>query len=202
MTRRDLFAMMAVSVALWAPCAGATTYQIDPTHSTVGFKVRHLFSKVDGVFRDVSGSFDYVPGHPEQWKAATTIQATSIDTRVEKRDQHLRSADFFDVATFPILTFTSTGVTDATDTTAKLHGTLALHGVEKPIVLDVTIHGEGKDPWGGQRSGFTATAVINRTDFGLTWNKAVEAGQMLVGDDVEILIEVEGVAKPSRAVDR
>ncbi len=188
---------LAVFVGLWlvAPSAWATTYAIDKDHTTVAFKVRHLFSKVAGVFEDFSGSFDYVPGHPEQWKADTTIQAASLNTRVAKRDQHLRSKDFFEVETYPTLTFASTKVTDATATSAKLEGILTIHGVSKPVVLDVEIHGEGKDPWGNLRSGFTATTKINRKDFGLTWNKAVETGQLLVGDEVEISLEVEGLVK-------
>jgi len=189
---------LALLVGLWlvAPQAWATTYTIDKDHTTVAFKVRHLFSKVEGVFEDFSGSFDYVPGHPEQWTANATIQAASINTRVAKRDQHLRSKDFFEVETYRTLTFASAKVTDATATSAKLEGALTLHGVSKPVVLDVEIHGEGKDPWGNLRSGFTATTKINRKDFGLTWNQAVETGQLLVGEDVEISLEVEGIAKP------
>jgi len=180
---------------LVAPPAWATTYAIDQDHTTVTFKIRHLFSYVRGTFNEFEGSFEYVPGSPGQWKAQTVIQASSIDTRVEKRDHHLRSKDFFDVARYPTLTFTSTQVTDATETTAKLHGLLTIHGVERPVVLDLAIHGEGKDPWGNLRSGFTATTTINRKDFGLTWNEVVETGQLLVGDEVEITLEVEGIVK-------
>ena len=179
-----------------APSAWATTYAIDKDHTAISFKIRHLFSKVAGTFNEFEGAFDYVPGAPEQWKAQATIQAASIDTRVAQRDEHLRSADFFDVAHYPTIAFASTKVTDATPTSANLEGLLTIHGVEKPVVLKVDIHGEGKDPWGNIRSGFTATTTINRKDFGLTWNKAVEAGQLLVGDDVEITLEVEGLVKP------
>ncbi len=179
-----------------APSAWATTYAIDPDHTTVSFKVRHLFSNVQGTFNQVEGTIDYVPDHPEQWKTAATIQAASLSTRVDKRDQHLRSKDFFDVGQFPVITFRSTGVAEATATGGKLSGLLAIHGVEKPVVLDLTIHGEGKDPWGNVRSGFTATTKINRKDFGLNWNQVLETGQLLVGEDVEITLEVEGIAKP------
>jgi len=191
---------LLVSAVLCSPSlAWATTYTVDQDHSAVSFKIRHLFSQVTGTFNDFEGSFDYVPDHPEQWKAAATIQARSIDTRVEKRDAHLRSPDFFDVASYPTLTFTSTEVTDATATGAKLHGVLTIHGVSQPVVLDLTIHGEGKDPWGKVRCGATATVTMNRKAFGLTWNKALETGQLLVGDDVQITIEVEGVAAATAA---
>lgn len=177
------------------PFAGATTYAIDPDHSTVGFKIRHLFSNVQGAFDEIEGSVTYVPGHPDQWSAAVTIQAASINTRVEKRDHHLRSKDFFDVTAYPTITFTSTGVSEVTATGAKLHGLLTIHGVERPVVLDVAIHGEGKDPWGNVRSGFTATTRIDRKEFGLTWNEVLETGQLLVGEDVDVTLEVEGIAK-------
>lgn len=197
MTRARLgFAVFLGLVLCSALPAWATTYAIDKDHTTVSFKIRHLFSKVEGTFNEFEGSFDYAPGDPEQWTAQATIQAASIDTRVAQRDDHLRTADFFDTATYPTITFKSTNVAEATPTSAKLEGLLTLHGVEKPVVLDVTVHGEGKDPWGNMRSGFTATTTINRKDFGLTWNKAVETGQLLVGEEVEIILEVEGIVKP------
>lgn len=188
---------MVVGAALLvlAPSAWATTYAIDPDHTTIGFKIRHLLSKVQGTFDRVDGSFDYVPGKPELWKASATMQASSINTRVAERDKHLRSKDFFEVETYPTVTFTSTGVSDATATGATLNGLLTLHGVQKPVTLHLEIHGEAKDPWGNVRSGFTATTTINRKDFGVLWNKVVETGQLLVGEDVEITLEVEGIAQ-------
>ena len=190
--------IMAVGVALGVgvgSAAWAATYAIDPDHSSVEFKIRHLFSKVHGTFRQFEGTFDYEPGNPGIWKANAVIQAAGIDTGVGKRDEHLRSKDFFEVETYPTITFSSAEVTDVTEADAKLRGLLTLHGVERPVVLDLKIHGEGKDPWGNVRSGFTATTAINRKEFGLTWNKAVETGQLLVGEEVEITIEVEGVRK-------
>lgn len=185
---------LAVGLAFGSP-AWATTYTVDKTHTTVGFKIRHLFTQVVGGFDDFSGTFVYVPDQPDQWNVDATVQAASINTKTAQRDKHLRSKDFFEVETYPTLTFTSTSVTDATATGAKLHGDLTLHGVTKPVVLDVEIHGVGKDPWGNTRAGFTATTTINRKDFGLTWNKAVEAGQLLVGEEVQITLEVEGLLK-------
>lgn len=179
-----------------APSVWAATYAIDPDHSAVSFKIRHLFSYVQGSFNAFEGSLTYVPGEPSQWTVKATIQAASIDTNVEKRDQHLRSKDFFDVEQNPTIEFVSTNVTDATATSAKLHGLLTIHGVQKPVVLDLALHGEGKDPWGNVRSGFTAKTTINRKDYGLTWNQTLETGQLLVGEEVEVTLEVEGVAQP------
>lgn len=195
--RRGGFIAFAVFTAgmLLAPASWAATYTIDINHSSVEFKIRHLFSYVRGAFNQFEGTFEYEPGKPESWKASAVIQAASIDTKVKDRDNHLRSKDFFEVETYPTLTFTSAQVTDVTPTSGKLHGLLTIHGVEKPVVMDLAIHGVGKDPWGNVRAGFTATTKINRKEFGLTWNKAVEAGQLLVGDEVEITIEVEGLLK-------
>jgi len=175
--------------------ASAATYTIDADHSSVTFKIRHLFSKTNGQFKQFEGTVDYEPGKPETWKTQAVIQAASIDTNVEQRDKHLRSADFFDVEKFPTLTFTSTKVTDVTPEGAKLRGDLTMHGVTQPVVMDLAIHGVGKDPWGNTRAGFTATTKVDRKDFGLTWNKAVETGGLLVGDEVEITLEIEGLSK-------
>ena len=194
MKHRWIATGVSLALGVWANSAAwAATYVIDADHSSVEFKIRHLFSKVHGTFRQFEGTFEYEPGDPKIWKANATIQAASIDTQVEKRDDHLRSKDFFEVETYPTITFTSTEATDVTETDAKLNGLLTIHGVEKPVVLDLKIHGEGKDPWGNVRAGFTGTLTINRKDFGLTWNKAVETGQLLVGEEVDITIEVEGL---------
>lgn len=187
--------VLACAIFLTTPAAHAATYTIDRDHSTVGFKIRHLFSRVQGQFNDFAGTIEYEPGTPEAWKAETTIQAASIDTNVEKRDAHLRSKDFFDAQAFPAISFRSTGVRDATPTTAKLDGVLSLHGVEQPVTLDVQIHGVGKDPWGNVRAGFTGTTQITRKDFGLTWNQTLETGQLLVGDEVDLVLDIEGIAQ-------
>ena len=180
----------------------AATYQVDPDHSTVSFKIRHLVSNVQGTFNKFEGTIDYEPGKPDTWKMSGTIDVASINTNVEKRDAHLRTADFFDVEKYPTIVFKSGAVKEATDTSlpagqagAKLEGVLTMHGVEKPIALDVAIHGVGKDPWGNVRAGFTATTKINRKEFGLNWNETLETGQLLVGEEVVITIEAEGVLK-------
>lgn len=182
---------------LSAPVASlATTYKVDPDHTTVAFRIRHLFSTVTGRFDRFAGQITFDPNQPDQAKVEGTIEAASINTNVEQRDKHLRSADFFDVEKFPKISFTASGATDvdAAKTGGKLKGLLTIHGVEKPVVLDVTFLGEGKDPWGNQRAGFSAKTTVNRKDFGLTWNKALETGGVLVGDEVKIEIDAEAVA--------
>ena len=193
--RRNMLFLGLIGSLIFCSAAWATTYKVDPDHTAVEFKIRHVFSNVKGTFDQFEGTFDYVPDHPEQWKASGTIQAASINTRVTQRDNHLRSKDFFEVEKFPAISFKSTEVTGVTPTGAKLHGLLTIHGVEKPVVLDVEVHGVAKDPWSNVRAGATATTKINRKDFGLTWNQALETGQLLVGEEVEITIEVEGIAQ-------
>ncbi|HLG19202.1 MAG TPA: YceI family protein [Bdellovibrionota bacterium] len=162
--------------------------------------MRHLIGKVHGNFQKFSGKFEFEPGKPAKWKAEATIDVASINTNVEKRDQHLRSKDFFDVENkehldYATMKFVSTKVTEVKENKAKLHGNLSIHGITKPVVLDLDIGGEATDPWGNKKAAFSAATTINRKDFGLTWNQTLEAGGVLVGDDVEITLEVEGNKK-------
>lgn len=189
---KRFFLVLAAALFLHQP-VWAATYKVDPDHTSVSFKIRHILSYVQGNFNKFDGSFDYEAGKPETWKAEGTIQAASIDTNVEQRDTHLRSADFFDVEKFPTITFKTAGVKEASENTVKMDGVITIHGVEKPITFDVEIYGVAKDPWGNTRASFTATTAINRKDFGLTWNKTLEAGQLLVGEEVKITLEVEGL---------
>ncbi len=193
LTHKKTAVFIVLALVLIHSSAQAATYKVDLDHSTISFKIRHLFSNVMGVFRQFEGTFDYDPGKPETWKVNATVQAASIDTNVKERDNHLRTKDFFDVAAFPTLTFVSTGVTDVAGESAKLNGNLTIHGVEKPVVFDLIINGVGKDPWGNVRASFTAVTKINRKDFGLIWNKVVESGQLLVGEEVTITLEAEGL---------
>ena len=190
---RRYFTLGVLGLFLWPSLSWAAVYKVDPDHTTVSFKVRHLFSKVQGLFNKYEGTIDYESGKPDTWKTSGTIDTTSINTNVPERDKHLRSADFFDVEKYPTINFKSTKVKDATETNAKLEGLLTIHGVEKPVVLDVEIRGVGKDPWGNTRAGFTAVTKINRKDFRLNWNEALETGGVLVGDEIEITLEIEGV---------
>ena len=185
---------VVLASALLPLAAFATEYQIDTGHSSVNFKVRHLVSKTTGKFDKFTGTIDHTPGKPDTWKVVAHIDAASIDTNEPKRDKHLRSTDFFDTDKFKELTFESTGVKDANDKTANVEGKLTIHGVTKPVILAVEMGGEGTDPWGNHSIGFTATTKLNRKDYGLTWNKALEAGGFLVGDDIEIVLEIEAHA--------
>jgi polyisoprenoid-binding protein YceI len=187
---------LAFVMAAALPAAAQHLYKIDPIHSSAQFSVTHMMiSKVNGEFQKVSGTVYFDPAKPENDKIDATIDATTVSTHDEKRDGHLKSPDFFDVAKFPDLTFKSTG---ATTENGKLlvHGDLTLHGVTKPVTL--TVEGpsaEIKDPQGNFRVGASATTKINRKDFGLMWSKTIEAG-VIVGDDVNINIDVELVRKP------
>jgi polyisoprenoid-binding protein YceI len=168
-----------------------TTWTIDASHSNVEFSVRHLMiASVKGRFAEVQGTVVTAEDDPTRTKIDVTIGAASIDTRMPQRDEHLRSADFFDVANHPTLTFTSRRVErDGED--LRIVGDLTIRGVTREVVLAVTAHGRQTDPWGGTRAGFEATGRIKRGDFGLTWNQALEAGGVLVGDDVKLSIDVE-----------
>ena len=176
--------------------AGTTTWAIDPAHTHVAFAVKHLMiSTVRGRFGGVSGTVVTDAADPARGIAEIEIDAASIDTREAQRDAHLKSADFFDVEKFPKLTFKSKRITDVKGDAFKLIGDLTIHGVSREVTLDVTSHGTGKDPWGGERAGFSATTAIKRSDYGLTWNQALEAGGFLVGDDIKISLDVELVKK-------
>lgn len=170
----------------------AETYQIDPVHSTVGFKIKHLISKVGGRFADVSGTITGDPAAPEETKVNVVIKATSIDTGDAKRDEHLRSAEFFDVAQFPTITFQGKRVNRTGEDSAFVIGDLNLHGVTREAILEVKFLGRGKDMKGLYRTGWEVETKIKRSDYGLTWSKAIE-GTQVIGDDVEIAMNIEAV---------
>jgi polyisoprenoid-binding protein YceI len=192
------FVVLAVllSIALSPQLGWAKRYKVDPDHTSVTFRVRHLFTAVKGRFDRFDGEIDFDPAKPQDSKVSGSIDVASINTNVAERDKHLRSKDFFDVEQFPKMAFVSTGVNDldASKKAGKMQAKLTIHGIEKPVVLEVSYLGELKDPWGNVKAGFTAQTTINRKDFGLTWNKALETGGALVGDDVQIEIDAEGQA--------
>ncbi|MSS84447.1 YceI family protein [Actinomycetaceae bacterium WB03_NA08] len=169
-------------------------YVVDQSHSTVGFTVRHAgIGKTRGHFNVFEGTID-VP-QADTWEGASakgTIDATSVDTKNVDRDNHLRSADFFDVEQFPEWTFESTAVKGGREQ-FTLEGNLTIHGVTQPVSLDVSFEGEATDPFGAERIAFEATTTISRKSYGLTWNAALEAGGVLVGDKVAITLEIEAV---------
>lgn len=169
------------------------TYNIDATHSSVEFTVRHMMiTKVRGRFGAVAGTISLAPGSSAPSDVEATIDASSIDTREAQRDAHLKSADFFDVERFPQLTYKSTRIEGEGDT-FRVYGDLTLHGVTREVVLEGEFEGRGADPWGGQRVSFSAQGKINRKDFGLTWNQTLETGGMLVSEDVRIDLNVQAV---------
>ena len=171
---------------------GLTTWSIDPAHSHVEFAVRHLMlATVKGRFSAVSGTILSEDAEPAKGEVDIEIGVGSIDTRDSQRDAHLRSDDFFDVDNFPTMTFKSRRIVDAKGDRFSVVGNLTIRGVTREVALDVTSEGRGKDPWGGERAGFSATAKIKRSDFGLTWNQLLETGGVAVGDDVKISIDVE-----------
>lgn len=172
---------------------GTTNWILDPAHTTVEFAVRHMMiAKVRGRFPAVSATIEEAED-VRQSRMEAVIEVASIDTRDEKRDAHLRSADFFDAERHPEMTFRSTRIVPVGDDRFEVQGDLTIRGVTRPVVLAVTEEGRARDPWGGERVGYSATGRINRKDFGLEWNVALETGGFLVGDEVEIRIEAEAV---------
>lgn len=168
-------------------------FSIDASHSNVDFTVRHLMiSKVRGRFAGVAGSIELVPGSNLPAQVDVRIQAASIDTREPQRDEHLRSADFFDVEKYPELTFESTRV-EGTPDDFKIYGNLTIHGVTREVALAGEFGGRVTDPWGGERISFSAVTKLNRKDFGLTWNQALETGGVVVSDEVRIDLEIEAL---------
>lgn len=196
--KKQFIRVIATIAALAIPAfASAAPWSIDADHSSVGFKVRHMMvSNVKGDFGKVNGVVDIDDKDLTQSKVNVTIDTASINTGVAKRDEHLKSADFFDVAKYPTMTFVSQKVKKAGKDKLKVYGYLTLHGITKQVVLNV----EGptksyKDPWGNIKRGATATAKINRKDFGLTYNAAIESGGVMVGEEIIIALEIELLKK-------
>ncbi len=175
-----------------APAVLPGTWQIDPVHSAVEFSVRHMMvSKVKGRFTRFGGTIT-VAEDPLRSSVEASIETASVDTHDENRDNHLRSPDFFDVERYPTMTFRSTEVRPAGEGYLVV-GDLTLHGVTKQVELNLELNGTGPDAYGGLRTGFTATTELNRKDFGLTWNAAIEGGGVVVGDKVKVTLEIEAV---------
>ncbi len=188
---------LGLAVAIWSTAALVPSYAgqltIDRDHSSVGFSVRHLFTRVQGRFSEFSGTVVFDESDASASSVDVTIQAASIDTNVEARDKDLRSARFFDAETFPTLTFKSHRVEGISKERFKISGTLTMHGVPKEVTLDAEFLGKGTDPWGNLRYGFRAVTKVNRKDFGMQWNEVIESGGVLVGDEVEITLDIEAV---------
>jgi polyisoprenoid-binding protein YceI len=170
---------------------GKTSWKIDPSHTSVEFSAKHLMiTTVRGRISDVEGTIQIDNRNPAKSSVEAVLKAASLDTRSEQRDAHLRSADFLDAERFPEITFKSKRV-DGSKEAFKLIGDLTIHGTTKEITLDVIFEGRQKDPWGGDRVGFSASGKIDRRDFGLTWNQVLEAGGVTVSNDIKINIEAQ-----------
>lgn len=188
------FITLGIASFLLSGSAQAATYTVDSAHSEIVFTVRHLgITKVSGKFGKFEGSFTYDPAKVEASTAEATIDVLSIDTDNQKRDAHLRSCEFFCAERFAQMTFKTKSVTPKGASAFQIVGDLTLHGVTKEITLDATFNGEAAGPDGKPRAGFSATGTLNRKEFGLTWNKLTEAGGVMVGDEVTIRLEIEGV---------
>lgn len=177
-----------------------SAWDIDTVHSSVGFTVRHLvISKVHGRFARWSGSLVLDDARPENSRVEARIEAASIDTHEPQRDAHLRSSDFFDTDKHPAIEFRSSRIEQAGGQRYQVAGDLTIAGVSRPVRLEVEALGRAKDPWGGERAGFSARTTIDRRDFGLIWNQALEAGGVVVGEKVEIGIEIEAVKRAEQS---
>ncbi len=180
--------------AIVAPERTRTTWAIDASHSLVEFAVKHLvITTTKGRFARVNGNIVMDQSDATRSSVNVEIDAASIETHDAKRDEHLRSADFFDVATYPTIRFAATRVVPRGDDSFLVVGDLTIRDITREVALDATFEGTIGDPWGGVRAAFSATARINRKEFGLTWNMALETGGMLVGDDVKITLEIEAM---------
>ncbi|MBV8118016.1 MAG: polyisoprenoid-binding protein [Candidatus Eremiobacteraeota bacterium] len=179
------------------PATEIATYTLDPAHTTVEFVVRHLMiTKVRGRFTGVTGSIEVEPGSDVPSTVRARIEAATIDTREPQRDAHLQSADFFEAEKYPTLEFISTRI-DGIPGDFTIYGNLTIHGVTRDVALQGEFEGRVADPWGGQRIGYSASTTINRRDFGLTWNAALEAGGVVVGDEVRVELNVEALLQTS-----
>jgi polyisoprenoid-binding protein YceI len=167
------------------------TFSTDRTHSEVSFQVRHLVSKVRGRFTDFDATLTVRPERPEEASVAFTVQAASIDTDLPERDQHLRSADFFDAERFPQIAFESSAVLPRGDDRYDVEGTLTIRGVSRPVRVPVTFLGFVTDPWGNEKAGFEAELEVARKDFGMVWNAALDNGGLILGDRVKVSVNLE-----------
>ena len=187
---RKLFAALALS-ALAALPLQAETYTIDNSHSDVSFQVRHLVTQVRGKFNEYQGTIDLDSAKMENSKVEFRIKATSIDTGLADRDNHLRAEDFFHVEKFPEITFKSDSIKATGKDTYDVTGKLTMRGVTKTVTLPVSFLGKVKDPWGNNKAGFATETTINRKDYGIVWNAALDSGGVVLGDDVKISINLE-----------
>jgi polyisoprenoid-binding protein YceI len=194
MKRKLLFPLLAVWVA--GATVRAADYTVDANHSKILFRVKHLgIANVTGRFEKFTAAFSFDPTNPAAFSASASIEAPSVNTDVTGRDDDLRSANFFDVANHPKIEFVSSGAKEIGKNKYEIAGNLTIRGVTKPVVLMAEFGGTAIDPRGNERAAFSATGVINRKDFGITWNRVLDTGGVMVGDEVQLIIEVEGIKK-------
>jgi len=192
---KKIFFTVVLSIIMYTAAVQAAVYDIDPAHTDFGFSVKHMvIANVKGTFQKFEGSLEFDDNN-KLTEASALISAESIYTKIEKRDKHLRSADFFDVAKYPDITFKATSMKYSGPNKLTITGNITIKDVTKEITLTGETLGPVKDPWGNTRMGINAKGTINRKDFGLLWNKVLETGGLLVGDMVELIIEGEGILK-------
>lgn len=197
MFRSLTLTVLAVLISATAALAGET-YVIDKDHSETGFTIRHMMGRVAGGFTDFGGTIVFDKAKPEQSSVEFRIKSASIDTNNQKRDDHLRSPDFFDAAANPEIVFKSTKVVPKSANAFDVHGTLTMRGVTKAIVLPVKYLGEGKDPFGNQKASWETSIVLNRKDYGIVWNKTLDTGGWLLGDDVTVTINLQAARQVAK----
>ena len=196
---RKLFATAALAAFVAIPAFAADVYNVDPSHSEVSFQIRHMVSQVRGRFNDFKGTVNLDPANLPKSSVEFQIKATSIDTGLPDRDKHLRAADFFDVEKYPEITFKSTSIKPTGKDTYAVTGDFTMRGVTKQITLPVTLLGSANDPWGNVRAGFETSATLNRKDYGMNWNTALDNGGVILGDDVKIAINLEAIKAKDEA---
>lgn len=189
--------MLGSLMALATVSVQARSYRIEKDYSIIEFRIRHLVSMTEGHFTDFDGTLDYDPAKPEDAKVDVTVRPASVDTRNKRRDKHLRNEDFFYVSKYPIARYVSQSVKRLGLDRLQVEGFLTLRGVTLPVSLEVTLRGATRDDFGRGHAGFSATARINRKDFGITWNETLDNGGFLLGDEVSLEIEMDAVEQPA-----
>jgi polyisoprenoid-binding protein YceI len=192
--RRSVLSLATVALAA-TPAIAVDTYVVETAHSDALFTIRHMMGRITGRFSDYSGTINVDPGNPAASSVEFTIKAASIDTSLPDRDKDLRGPNFFEVEKYPSITFKSSKVTPTSKDKFTVEGTLTMHGVSKPLSLAVDFLGFGKDPWGNEKAGFGLETTLNRKDYGLLWNKALDQGGFLLGDEVKVVINLETAKK-------
>jgi polyisoprenoid-binding protein YceI len=196
---RKLFAAAALAAFVAIPAFAADVYNVDPSHSEVSFQIRHMVSQVRGRFNDFKGTVNLDPANLPKSSVEFRVKSTSIDTGLPDRDKHLRGADFFDVEKYPEITFKSTSIKPTGKDTYAVTGDFTMRGVTKQITLPVTLLGSANDPWGNVRAGFETSTTLNRKDYGMNWNTALDNGGVILGDDVKIAINLEAIKAKDEA---